>query len=327
MNLEGAVDPNESRVFIDAITNRDLSAVRRVPKADLHIHSTLSASVTSTARALGVSIPPAVSRYEGLEPFFRYYDIHVKPHLRTSEAIRAVIEAGIDDAIADGVTRIEMSFDLKHLPVFNATADAYFGFIDGLVERCTGRIELCPEIGIPRPFDPADRFLEPTFHAYLESGLFRSVDVYGAEIAELLPHLVPFYRDAARRGMICKAHVGEFGPAESVLEAVDLLDLDEIQHGVRAADSVPVMSELASRGIRLNLCPTSNVVLGAVPNLQSHPIRRLLDAGINVTINTDDPLVFHRTVSEEYLAVFEADLVSAEELDAIRRTGLRLHTR
>jgi hypothetical protein len=79
---------------------------------------------------------------------------------------------------------------------------------------------------------------------------------------------------------------------------------------------------LADHGIRLNVCPTSNVLLGRVESIATHPIRRLYDAGVKVTVNTDDALVFGRSVSEEFLELYRAGVFSAAELDIVRRNGL-----
>ena len=72
-----------------------------------------------------------------------------------------------------------------------------------------------------------------------------------------------------------KAHVGEAGTADDVWRAVEVLELDEVQHGIAAAESPQVMRMLADAGVRLNLCPTSNLKLGRVGRLEDHPIRRL----------------------------------------------------
>ena len=78
------------------------------------------------------------------------------------------------------------------------------------------------------------------------------------------------------------------------------------------------MRALANAGVRLNLCPTSNVKLGRVAGLQEHPIRALFDAGVKVTINTDDPLIFGCTLSSEFLALHDAGVMTPDELDSIR---------
>ena len=122
--------------------------------------------------------------------------------------------------------------------------------------------------------------------------------------------------------MKLKAHVGEFGGAEEVRRTVEILDLDEVQHGIAAAESVEVMRWLSENQIQLNVCPTSNVMLGAVSNLASHPIRILYDNGVPVTINTDDLMIFGQSVSQEYQNLYRASVFTAEELDYIRRSSL-----
>jgi len=82
------------------------------------------------------------------------------------------------------------------------------------------------------------------------------------------------------------------------------------------------MRMLADNHVRLNVCPTSNVMLGRVDRLETHPIRRLYDAGVEVTVNTDDVLVFGSGVSEEFLSLYQAKVFNADELDGIRRGGL-----
>jgi adenosine deaminase len=107
-----------------------------------------------------------------------------------------------------------------------------------------------------------------------------------------------------------------------VQRAVEELELDEVQHGIAAAQSTSVMKFLADNRIRLNICPTSNVMLGRVESLAEHPIRKLYDAGVKVTVNTDDVLVFGQSVSDEFLNLYRAGLFGAAELDQLRQNGL-----
>ena len=132
----------------------------------------------------------------------------------------------------------------------------------------------------------------------------------------------PVYRAAKAKGLRLKAHVGEWGTADDVWQAVEELELDEVQHGIAAATSPTVMRFLADHRIRLNVCPTSNVMLGRVESIAAHPIRALFDAGVIVTINSDDVLMFGSSVSDEYLKLYDAGVFSAAELDEIRLNGL-----
>jgi adenosine deaminase len=98
------------------------------------------------------------------------------------------------------------------------------------------------------------------------------------------------------------------------------LELEEVQNGIAAAESPSVMRFLADHQIRLNICPTSNILLGRVSRV--HPIRKLLDAGVIVTVNSDDAIVFGAGASEELLSLYQVGVFTAKELDQIRRWGL-----
>lgn len=152
----------------------------------------------------------------------------------------------------------------------------------------------------------------------IELGVFRTLDLSGDEFAQPIDVFVPIYRRAKAAGLRLKAHVGEWGTADDVLRAVDVLELDEVQHGIAAAESRKVMRRLANAGVRLNICPTSNLKLGRIERLEDHPIRRLYDAGVQVTVNTDDALIFGASLSEEFLKLFKAGVLTAAELDDIR---------
>jgi adenosine deaminase len=182
-------------------------------------------------------------------------------------------------------------------------------------------IEWLPQLGISRhcPVQAIERWLAP----FLDLETYRTIDLSGDEHAQPIDLFKPIYRRAKKKGLRLKAHVGEWGSADDVWRAVEELELDEVQHGIAAASSPKVMRFLADAKIRLNICPTSNLMLGRVKNLETHPIRRLYDEGVVVTINTDDALVFGCSVSEEFQALHHAGVFNAVELDEIRLNGLR----
>jgi adenosine deaminase len=130
------------------------------------------------------------------------------------------------------------------------------------------------------------------------------------------------YRKAKKYGLRLKAHIGEWGSAEDVRKGVEILELDEVQHGIAAINSKEVIKYLVDNNIRLNITPTSNVKLGRVKRLSEHPIKELYRCGVNVTINSDDILIFDSDVSKEYLRLYEAGTLTAQELDNIRTNGL-----
>ncbi|WP_134678810.1 adenosine deaminase [Paracoccus ravus] len=106
--------------------------------------------------------------------------------------------------------------------------------------------------------------------------------------------------DCAREaGLGLTAHAGEWGGPQSIRDALDL-GVSRIGHGIRAIEDPALVRDLAEKGITLEVCPGSNVALGVVPDWSSHPIARLADAGVRVTVSTDDPPFFRTTLSREY---------------------------
>lgn len=107
--------------------------------------------------------------------------------------------------------------------------------------------------------------------------------------------------DMAREaGLKLTTHAGEFGGPESIWDAIRDLNVQRVGHGVRAIEDPELVKELVAREITLEVCPGSNVVLGLYPDFASHPIAKLRDAGVKVTVSTDDPPFFHTTMRREY---------------------------
>ncbi len=126
-------------------------------------------------------------------------------------------------------------------------------------------------------------------------------------------------RDA---GLLIIPHAGEFGPAGNVLEAMEVLRGNRVAHGVRAIEDPAVVAQLAERGIVCDVAPTSNIVLGVFPELAAHPLPRLLEAGVPVTINADDSLFFCSLIGEEYRIARDSFGLTDEQMAEIARTSV-----
>ncbi|MBT8409420.1 MAG: adenosine deaminase [Alphaproteobacteria bacterium] len=128
--------------------------------------------------------------------------------------------------------------------------------------------------------------------------------------------------DMAREaGLRLTAHAGEWGGPESVRAALDDLKVERIGHGVRAIEDGALVERLAEDGIVLEVCPGSNVALGVFPDWPSHPIARLRDAGVKVTVSTDDPPFFHTTMAHEFDRLAETFDWAEDDLKALNRTA------
>ncbi len=121
------------------------------------------------------------------------------------------------------------------------------------------------------------------------------------------------FAEARAAGLHVVAHAGEEGPAAYIREALDLLRVERIDHGVRCDEDPALVAELAQKQIALTVCPLSNLKLCVVKDLRDHNFAKLLRAGVAVTVNSDDPAYFGGYVGDNYRAVAEAlDLSSAE---------------
>jgi adenosine deaminase len=305
--------------FATALELGDRDALRRVPKADLHIHGLGGGDRTFLHEITGVDIAP-VDRILGSMAEMHAFAAENLSSVFAGAAGRALaLEATFVQARKDGVTRLEVGEDAWSITLQEGSAQAVWRTLEAAHRAGGPDIDWIPQLGISRHCGIAaiERWATPL----LELGVFKTLDLSGDEGAQPIEAFKPVYRKAQAAGLRLKAHVGEWGTADDVWRAVELFELDEVQHGIAASTSPQVMRALASAGVQLNVCPTSNVKLGRVRSLGEHPIRVLFDAGVKVTVNTDDPLIFGCTLSGEFLALYEAGVMTAEELDLIRASA------
>jgi adenosine deaminase len=143
----------------------------------------------------------------------------------------------------------------------------------------------------------------------------------GAEVGNPPSKFVEFFRRARERGFKVVAHAGEEGPAAYVREAVELLDVQRIDHGNASLDDPALLQVLAERQVPLTVCPLSNLKLKVVPSMAAHPLKKLMDVGLCVTVNSDDPSFFGGYVNDNYIACQAALGLSRQELVALARNS------
>ncbi|WP_442754633.1 adenosine deaminase [Methylocystis sp. JAN1] len=129
------------------------------------------------------------------------------------------------------------------------------------------------------------------------------------------------FKRARSLGLRAMAHAGEEGPASYVAEALDRLRIERVDHGVHAVDDPALVARLAKERIALTVCPISNIRLRVYPDLRAHPLKRLMEAGVAVTVNSDDPAYFGGYLNANYRAVEEAFALAAEELAQLARNS------
>lgn len=308
--------------FTEALKCGDLESVRRFPKADLHNHFVLGGSRRYLREHTGKDIRPLRTPLRSMTEMHAWASRNLANLSDTAEGRRLLIQAAFAQAAEDGVTILEIGEDVWGLGEF------FYGNVEELVaafdtahREIAPDIELRLQIGLSRHCDTA--YLEDCLSHFWGCKAFYSVDLYGDEFAQPIENFQSIYRRAKSEGLRLKAHVGEWGTADDVRRAVECLELDEVQHGIAAVEDPSAVRFLADNHIRLNITPTSNYLLGRVRDLQSHPIARLYRSGVDVTVNSDDVLIFGSDVSKEYLRLYQSGCLEAEELDDIRKNGLK----
>ncbi|MCG8491511.1 MAG: adenosine deaminase [Sneathiellales bacterium] len=130
------------------------------------------------------------------------------------------------------------------------------------------------------------------------------------------------YARCREEGFLTVAHAGEEGPPEYVIEALDLLKIDRIDHGNRSLEDEALTIRIAKSGLALTVCPLSNYKLAGVTDMSRHPIRKMLDKGLKATVNSDDPAYFGGYMNENYMAIVDALKLSRDDVATLAKNGV-----
>lgn len=308
-------------LFCEALRERDSAKLLAVLKSDLHNHSTKGCRRAWLAERLKRDLPDPPVPLDGLAGMQEWFRSFLKPFCDGQEGVLLRWEGAFAEAKRNHIARLSMNFGAAEIDLAGGI-EAFRDLIEGFHKAYCPDTVFEPELTYPSNSDIA---LETgKIDEYLQSGWFRSIDVCGFENYQPVEAFLPLYRKAEQYRLVKKMHAGEAGTAEDVRQAVEVLGLSEVHHGISACTSKDTMRFLADNCIQLNVCPSSNVMLGYVKDYRDHPIRVLVENGVRVTINTDDLLIFDSSIENEYLRLYCAGTLSAEQLDEIRRVGLGL---
>lgn len=289
--------------------------LHKLPKRDVHNHLHLGGSIARLKERLVKSDLVVPNCYDGLPGMIDFIKNKVNPYLNGRENVYFFMEMAIENAIADNVHCLEASIDIGLVSQFGNEIDSLIELVEKLKRKFSSRIAFRPDVGVNKDY-PIKRAYSDALRC-MESGIFNGLDIYGEEKNKDLAPFVKLYDRARKLGLKTKVHIGEFSNHGTIDKAILLLQPDEIQHGIKAAGSDSTMQMIKDQNIRLNICPQSNISLGAVPDLQNHPIRILYDYGIDITINTDDYLLFGASITDQLLQLVDAGLFSPSEIEKI----------
>ena len=149
-----------------------------------------------------------------------------------------------------------------------------------------------------------------------------AVGLDSSEVGHPPSKFAAVFDHARQNGLLTVAHAGEEGPAAYIHEALDVLAVRRIDHGVRCEEDPELIRRLARERIALTVCPLSNVKLGVFERIEQHNLKRLLESGLCVTVNSDDPAFFGGYLLENYLAVERALGLTSEQLATLARNSI-----
>ncbi len=307
------------------------SFARAVPKAELHLHveGTLEPELMfELARRNGVSLPYASVEdvrqayvFSDLQSFLDIYYAGCCVLLREQD-FYDLTWAYLTRAAAQGVRHAEIFFD----PQTHTDRGVPFEAVVTGIHRALqdGRARLNITSGLILCFlrhlsvEAAMRTLEEAL-SYREWILAVGLD--SSEVGHPPVKFRDVYDRAREAGLLAVAHAGEEGPPEYIWEALDVLKVRRIDHGVRSIEDARLVGRLVEEQIPLTVCPLSNVKLRVFPNLESHNLKQLLDRGLLVTVNSDDPAYFGGYVADNFQASAEALALSREQLLKLARNS------
>ena len=313
------MNDDNGKLFYEGLTEGDNEKLLKVPKSDLHIHSTKGCRRAWLGERTGREFAPAPERFDGLDGMQEWFTRELKPYCSGREGIVLRWEGSFAEAKRNNINRLAMNFGPEEIELVGGM-EAFRKLIEGFRDAYCRDTVFEPEITYVSRCDID--FEAGRIDQYLSDGFFKTIDVCGGENIRPFEDFLPLYRKAEEYRLIKRMHVGESGSAEDCRRAVEVLGLDELHHGNNAAGSEEVMRFLADNRIVLNLCPSSNVMLRYADSYKDHPIRILYENGVRVTINTDDLLIFDSSIENEYLLLYKAGNLSAEQLNDIRKAGL-----
>lgn len=310
----------------------DRAYVLGLPKAELHVHleGTLEPELAFVLAARnGVELPfadvAALRRAYAFGDLQSFLDLYYAcmAVLRTADDFRDVAAAYLARARADGVVRAEVFFDPQEHTARGVALDEVVSGLGRAASESTaaGGPEVALIACAVRHRGP-DAALELVHSLEPHRDAIAGLGLDSTELGHPPSRFAAAFEAAAELGFYRVAHAGEEGPPEFIWEAIDVLGVERVDHGVRSIEDAALVRRLAADGTPLTMCPLSNVRLQVVPDLAGHPLPRLLDAGVRVTVNSDDPAYFGGYVADNYVAVAEAFSMTDTDVAALAKISL-----
>jgi adenosine deaminase len=310
------------------MTASDITAiVAQLPKAELHLHmegSVAPETAVQLARRHGVEITPGeVARRYRSPDFSGFLDAYkwVTSFLREPQDYALIADELFSRLAAQNVVYAEITISASVMLRRNQDVAANFAALAAASSRANAsglRIQWIFDTA--RQFGPEAALETARWAARLASQGVVAFGVGGDELALSAADLRPAYDLVRDAGLRAVAHAGEIGPPQAIREAIEILGAERIGHGIAAALDPALMDRLASDGVTLEVCPTSNLRTGALArqfgaesaHLDRHPLKSFFDRGLRVALSTDDPAMFETDLIAEYAVASRLGLAAPE---------------
>ena len=298
-----------------------LNTYRALPKVELHrllVGSLRLDTMVEIAQKHGIEIPEDVLRLSTMvqvqeEDKFTFQNFLSKFNTlrlfyRSPDVIHRITREAIEDAAKDNIRYLELRFT----PVALSRAERFplHDVIDWVIsstkeasEKSGVVVRLIASVNRHESPDLAEQVAWLAFE-HLKDGMV-ALDLAGNEAEFPTQPFYGIFKEAKQSGLHVTIHAGEWGPAKHVKEAIEEIGAERVGHGVRTLEDKRVIALARERGTAMEVCITSNYQSGVVQSLDTHPLMDMLNAGLNVTINTDDPSISRITLSHEYYTACE----------------------
>ncbi|MFJ8075003.1 adenosine deaminase [Streptomyces sp. NPDC096176] len=304
-----------------------------LPKAELHLHieGTLEPELAfALAARNGVTLPFADTEelrraylFKDLQSFLDLY-YGLMAVLRTEDDFADLADAYLERAAAQGVRHAEIFFDPQAHTARGVSMGTVVEGLGRALDRAEERHGVSTRLIMCFLRDESAESALATLEA-AKPFLHRitGVGLDSAEVGHPPSKFRAVFEAAAALGLRRVAHAGEEGPPAYIVEALDVLGVERVDHGLRCMEDAGLVARLARERIPLTLCPLSNVRLRAVDLLEDHPLARMMDAGLMCTVNSDDPAYFGGYVGDTFRAVHEALGLGDEQLRELARNSIQ----
>lgn len=307
------------------------SLIEKLPKAELHLHieGTFEPElIFEIAQRNGISLKyktveeiRAAYEFTDLQSFLDIY-YEAANVLITERDFYDLTWAYLQRVARQNVRHVEIFFDPQTHTERGIAFDTVIKGIHSALKDAQSKLHITSHLIMCflRHLD-ADAAMRTLEQAIPYKDWIIAVGLDSGEVGNPPEKFAAVYDRARKEGFLAVAHAGEEGPPEYIWQALDILKVKRIDHGVRCLEDPKLVRRLADERIPLTVCPLSNLKLCVVKSLKNHPLKKLLDAGVVATVNSDDPAYFGGYVQDNFVRTQEALGLSVDELATLAKNS------